>query len=308
MSVDLVLEFLNTLLRVNTPILWAGLAVLISDRAGVFNIGVEGMMLLGALFGVLGSAFTGNVWLGLACAVAVGAASGALLGFASIVLRADIVIAGIALNVGASAGTTLLLFLVTGEKGISGSLASGVLPGIDLGVVKSIPLVGPIISGQHVLTYLGFAAVPLTYLLLNRTVFGMRVRASGEDPFAARTAGIGVERMQFSALLISGALASVGGAFLSMGYVSWFGQNMTAGRGFIAVAAEVIGRGTPLGTMAGSILLSSAEAASIFMQRVGLPSELMQTIPYVVPVVALTIYGYRRHAGAARGMKRGMKA
>lgn len=304
MSVELFIELLNTLLRVNTPILWAALAVLVSDRAGVFNIGVEGMMLLGALFGVLGSAFTGNIWLGLACAIAVGAASGAVLGFASITLKADIVISGIALNVGAAAGTTLLLFLVTGEKGISASLASGVLPSLQLAGIAAIPIVGPIISGHHILTYLGFVAVPLVYVLLSRTVFGMRLRASGEDPSAARTAGIAVDRMQFSALLISGALAAVGGAFLSMGYVSWFGQNMTAGRGFIAVAAEVIGRGTPLGTMIGSLLLSSAEAASIFMQRVGLPSELLQTIPYVVPVIALTIYGYRRYLGATRRIKR----
>lgn len=304
MSVELLIELLNTLLRVNTPILWAGLAVLISDRAGVFNIGVEGMMLLGALFGVLGSAFTGNVWLGLACAMAVGAASGAVLGFASITLKADIVISGIALNVGAAAGTTLLLFLVTGEKGISASLASGVLPSIQLAGVASIPVIGPIVSGHHILTYLGFIAVPLIWLLLSRTVFGMRMRASGEDPAAARAAGVAVERMQFYALLLSGALAAIGGAFLSMGYVSWFGQNMTAGRGFIAVAAEVIGRGTPLGTMIGSLLLSSAEAVSIFMQRVGLPSELLQTIPYVVPVIALTIYGYRRYLGAMRRIKR----
>lgn len=304
MSVEVIIELLNTLLRVNTPILWAALAVLVSDRAGVFNIGVEGMMLLGALFGVLGSAFTGNVWLGLACAVAVGAASGAVLGFASIRLKADIIISGIALNVGAAAGTTLLLFLVTGEKGISASLASGVLPSVQLPGIAGIPVVGPIVSGHHILTYLGFIAVPLVYVLLSRTVFGMRLRASGEDPVAARTAGISVERMQFSALLISGALAAAGGAFLSMGYVSWFGQNMTAGRGFIAVAAEVIGRGTPLGTMVGSLLLSSAEAASIFMQRVGLPSELLQTIPYVVPVIALTIYGYRRYLGATRRIKR----
>ena len=304
MSVELLIELLNTLLRVNTPILWAGLAVLISDRAGVFNIGVEGMMLLGALFGVLGSAFTGNVWLGLACAMAVGAASGAVLGFASITLKADIIISGIALNVGAAAGTTLLLFLVTGEKGISASLASGVLPSIQLAGIATIPVLGPIVSGHHILTYLGFIAVPLVWVLLSRTVFGMRLRASGEDPSAARTAGVAVERVQFYALLISGALAAVGGAFLSMGYVSWFGQNMTAGRGFIAVAAEVIGRGTPLGTMVGSLLLSLAEAASIFMQRVGLPSELLQTIPYVVPVIALTIYGYRRYLGATRRIKR----
>lgn len=131
-------------------------------------------------------------------------------------------------------------------------------------------MVGPILSGQHVLTYLGLLTVPAMYLLINRTVFGMRLRAAGEDEVAARSSGVTVGRIRFQALMMSGALAAVGGVFLSMGYVSWFGQNMTAGRGFIAMAAEVIGKGTPLGTFAGSILLSCAEAIAVYMQRFGL--------------------------------------
>lgn len=287
-------EFINTLIRVNTPILWAAMAILISDRAGVFNIGVEGIMLIGALFGVIGSAYTGNVWLGLLFALIGGIVAGAFLAFVSIVLKADIIISGIALNIGALAGTTLLLFLVSGEKGMSGSLASGTLPKIDIPIIRDIPVIGNILSGQHILTYLGLLTVPAMYVLINRTVFGMRLRAAGEDEQAAKSSGVSVGRIRLQALAISGALAAVGGVFLSMGYVSWFGQNMTAGRGFIAMAAEVIGKGTPLGTFVGSVLLSFAEAIAVYMQRFGLPNELMQMIPYIVPVIVLAVYGNRK--------------
>ena len=136
--------------------------------------------------------------------------------------------------------------------------------------------------------------MPLIWLLLSRTVFGMRMRASGEDPAAARAAGVAVERMQFYALLLSGALAAIGGAFLSMGYVSWFSQNMSAGRGFVALAADLMGYGSAWGTMAASMLLAAAEALVISVQGRGLTSELLQAVPYIVPIVALVIHARRR--------------
>lgn len=294
-----VAEFVAVALRVSTPLTLAAIGVLISTRAGVLNIGIEGMMLAGAFAGVVVSAFTGSAFLGLVAAILIGAALGALLATAVHVAKADLILSGIAINIAATAGTTLLLFLITGSKGVSSSLPSKTLPTIDIPLLSDVPLLGLALSGHHVLTYAAFLAAPLVALFLTRTPAGIRLRAVGEKPEAAAAAGVNVRRYQFWALAASGAFGGVAGAFLSMGYVSWFGQNMTAGRGFIALAAEVMGGGSALGTMLSAIVLGTAETISITMQGGGLPSELVQTVPYIVPILALLVHAMRRR-GIAR--------
>jgi simple sugar transport system permease protein len=282
------------ILRVSTPLLLAGLGVHVSARAGVLNIGIEGMMLAGALAGVVVSALTQDAWLGLAAALLAGAFLAMLLSIAIHLLRADLILSGIALNMAALAGTTLTLFALTGDKGISGSLPSLTLPSLTIPVVEGIPVLGPILSGHHVLTYAGLLAVPLVALLVTRTPLGLAMRAVGENPEAAAATGIPVLRVQVTALLISGLFAGAAGAFLSMGYVSWFSQNMTAGRGFIALAADVMGFGLAWGTMAAALLLGATEAITLSLQGFGVPSELLQAIPYLVPVLAIVIHARRR--------------
>jgi ABC-type uncharacterized transport system permease subunit len=211
------LAFVPAILRVTTPILLAGLGVHISQRAGVLNIGVEGMMLAGALAGVLASAFSGNVWVGLIAALLTGAAMAGLLSVCIHLLKADLVLSGIALNMAALAGTTLPLFATTGDKGISSSLPSLVLPFITIPFIADIPVLGELLSGHHLLTYAGFIAVPLVAIVIARTPFGLRMRAVGENAEAAASSGINVIRVQVAALLISGVFAGAAGAFLSMG-------------------------------------------------------------------------------------------
>jgi simple sugar transport system permease protein len=287
-------SFLGTTLRVTTPILFAALGALVSDRAGVINIGVEGMMLSGAFAGVVASAFTGSAWLGLLAAILTGMALGGLLAIAVHVLRADLVLSGVAINLAAASVTVLLLFALTGDKGMSGSLPSKVLPDIALAALVPAPLLGPLFAHQHVLTWAALLAVPMVWVLLWRTAFGLRLRAVGETPEAAAIAGVRVRRVQVVALLISGGLAATGGAFLSMGYVTWFTGGMTAGRGYVAIAAEVMGGGGAFGTLAASLVLGAADALATGLQGLGLPSELMQTVPYVVPVLALVLHAARR--------------
>jgi len=282
------------ILRVSTPLILAGLGVHVSSRAGVLNIGIEGMMLAGALAGVVVSALTQNAWLGLAGALMAGALLAMLLSVAIHLLRADLILSGIALNMAALAGTTLALFALTGDKGISGSLPSLTLPSLTIPVIDGIPILGPILSGHHILTYAGLLAVPLVALLVTRTPLGLAMRAVGENPEAAAATGIPVLRVQVTALLISGLFAGAAGAFLSMGYVSWFSQNMTAGRGFIALAADVMGFGFAWGTMAAALLLGATEAITLSLQGFGVPSELLQAIPYLVPVLAMVIHARRR--------------
>ncbi len=290
--------FVAALLRVSTPILFAALGALISDRAGVINIGIEGIMLSGAFAGVVGSAFTGSAWLGLAAAVLTGCLLGALLSAAIHWLKADLVLSGIALNLACASGTVLLLFALTGDKGMSGSLPSKVLPTVNLPLLDRVPVLGTAIGHQHVLTWASLLAVPLISVLLMRTPFGLRLRAVGENAEAAAIAGVRVARVQFAALVLSGALGGIAGAFLSMGYVSWFVGGMSAGRGFIAIAAEVMGGGMALGTFVSALVLGAAETFATDLQGIGLPSELMQTVPYVVPVVALVLHASRRRRSA----------
>ncbi len=287
------LSFLATTLRVSTPILLAALGALISDRAGVINIAVEGTMLAGAFAGVVASAASGSAWLGLLAAIFAGMAMGGVLAFAVHVLRADLILSGVAINLAAASATVLLLYALTGDKGMSGSLPSKVLPQVTLGWLRPVPVLGPLLADQHVLTWAALLAVPLVGVMLTRTPFGLRLRAVGENPEAAGIAGLSVGRTQLAALLLSGGLAAAGGAFLSMGYVTWFAGNMSAGRGYIAIAAEVMGRGAAVGTFFASLVLGAADALAISLQGLGLPSELMQTVPYVVPVVALVLNAVR---------------
>lgn len=288
-----------TVLRVMTPLLLAALGILISDRAGVFNLGMEGMMLTGALVGVLLSAWTGSAWLGLIGAIVSGGLIGVLIAVAVNGLGANLIITGIAVNLAASSGTTLALFFATGDKGMSGALRSGVMPALDLPLIGDLPGIGPFISGHNVLTYAALIAVPLVSIMMARTAFGLRIRAVGVDPKAAATVGISVRAVQMQALILSGLLGGAAGAYLSMGYVSWFAQDMTAGRGFIAIAIEVMGMGTAWGTLAATIVIAIAETLAITMQTLGLPNELMQMIPYVVPIIILTIWTARGRAKRA---------
>ena len=198
-----------TVLRVMTPLLLAALGVLISDRAGVFNIGMEGMMLVGALTGVLVSAGTGSAWLGLGAAIVLCGAVGCLMAFVINGLGANLIITGIALNLAASSATTLGLFFATGDKGMSGSLKSGVLPSIRLPVIDGIPVLGPLLSGHHILTWFALFAVPLVSLLVMRTPFGLQMRAVGVAPKAAAAAGIPVARVRTLTYVIQGLCVAV---------------------------------------------------------------------------------------------------
>lgn len=292
--------FAYSMLRVTTPVLFAALGAVVSDLAGVINIGLEGMMLAGAFAGVVVSAFTGSAFLGLLAAVASGVLMALLLGYFSLKLKTDIILAGIALNLLASGGTVFLLFLVAHDKGVSTSLASKVLPQVRLPIIDSIPVIGPIFSGHNVLVYVAMLASVIVWYYLYHTPSGLRLRAVGENPGAADSVGISVHRVQFLALAISGALAGFGGAHLSMGYVSWFARDMAAGRGFIGLAAEALGGRTPGGTVIASLFFGIADALSNYLQSLRIPSEFVQAVPYLLTVVALAVYARQQTARRTR--------
>ncbi|HUW71352.1 MAG TPA: ABC transporter permease [bacterium] len=287
-------EFGYSVLRVTTPILFATLAALISDKAGVMNIALEGIMLISALSGVVFSALTGSAGLGLLGAIVAGGLVGLFLAYCALELKTDIILSGIAINLMASGGTVFALFLIAGDKGISSSLASKVLPKINIPGIASIPVIGTMLSGHNVLTYVALLSVIAVFIFLYRTPLGLRIRAVGENPGAAASVGIGVTRIQYLALTLSGMMAGFGGAYMSMGYVSWFSKNMTAGRGFIALAAEAMGGATPIGSLLTSLLFGFFDALSNTLQLMKVPSEFVNMIPYAATVIGLVIYTVRR--------------
>ncbi len=283
-------QFFYSILRISTPIMFASMGALITSKAGVINIGLEGIMLFAALSGVIFSAASGSAWAGFLAAVVTGVLIAILMSYVALVLKSHITLTGIAINMFASGCTVFILYIVTGDKGISSSLASRVMPSIDIPLISRIPILGEIISGHNILTYMSFLGVLFTYILLNKTVVGLRIRAVGENEQAALSVGAKPVKYQFIAMLISGVLAGMGGAYMSMGYVSWFSRDMVAGRGFIALAAQQLGQGTTLGTMCATFVFGMADALANNLQALQMPSEFVQSIPYLTTIIGLVVF------------------
>lgn len=282
--------FAYAILRVTTPILFASLGNVISDKAGVSNIAMEGTMLTASLAGVLASAYSGSAFVGLLAALLVGVLFSAFMAYISLYLGTKIIMAGIALNLFASSFTVYVLYMFTGQKGNSASLASKQLPTIDLPIIKDIPVLGEILSGHNVLVYVALISIVVIYVMLNKTKLGAHIKAVGENPSAAASVGINVRRVQFISLCLSGLLAGFGGAFMSMGYLSMFTRDMIAGRGWIAIAASAMGRSMVIPTVITSFLFGIFSAIGNVLQLQNMPSELINTLPYVAVFVGLVGY------------------
>lgn len=287
-------DFVYTTIRVMTPILFAALACMVFTKGGIDSIGTEGIMLMCALAGALGSHFTKNAWGGVLSAMVVGALLACLFGYVTLTLGSEPILAGIALNTLSSGLTIFLVFYTSGEKGSTQSLLSPSVPNVHLPLLRDVPILGPILSGHNMLTYAGFLITLLLFFFLYKTPTGLRIRSVGENEHAARSVGVKVMRYKYIALILAGALAGLGGAFMSLGYVSFFSKEMIAGRGFIGMAAEAMGRGTPVGVLLSSLVFGAADSLSVRLQMLNFPSQIIQTIPYVITIAAISIYSYSR--------------
>ena len=291
-------DFFYSILRVTTPLLFASMGAVVSDVAGVPNIALEGMMLIAAFAGMFFSYLFDSAVAGLLFAVLFAVLAASVLAFFTLYYKTNIILGGIAINSLASGGTIFFLYLVAHDKGTSVSLASKVLPSVTIPVIESIPVIGPAISGHNVLTYLAILSVVFTFFLLKRTSLGWHIRAVGEKKEAADSVGISVVKTQAIALIISGVMCGFGGAFMSMGYVSWFSRDMVSGRGWIALAAEAMGQQHPLGTAATSLLFGVADALSNAVATLGWPSDLVKTIPYCATLAGHAIFSIRAYRRA----------
>ena len=287
-------EFWGTVLRMATPILFAAMAAIIGDQANVLCIGYEGIMLISAMGGVLGSAYSQSLGLGLLGGLLAGAFLSAF--FAYFVLYQDTkpLLAGLGVNTLASGITIYTMYLLTGMKLNTSTLPSKQFPAVEIPVIKNIPLLGPFLSGHNLMVYLSFAATFIVWFLLFRTKLGLRIRAVGKDPNAAASMGIDVKKTKFIALIISGLLASFGGMYMSMGYMKYFSADMVAGRGFLGIAAQRLGASNPVFVMVVTVIFGAATAFGITAQTlpsVNLPAQFASMTPYLATLIGLAIMG-----------------
>ncbi|WP_312526776.1 ABC transporter permease [Paracoccus sp. (in: a-proteobacteria)] len=300
MDFDTLLPILDSAIRLMTPLLFACLAGLFSERAGVFDIGLEGKMLLAAFVSASVAYATGSAWLGLIAGVSGALAMALIHGAASITFRGNQLISGVAINFLASGLTVLLGQRIFALGGRTPSLEGAArfreitLPFADSLRDKGVfgRIYAELISGHTILVYLAFLCVPLTWWILYRTRFGLRLRAVGENPASVDTAGVSVARMRYSAVLICGALCGLAGAYLSTALAAGFVREMTAGRGYIALAALIFAKWRPWYALFATALFGLMEAVAnrfpdLHLGPVTLPSMFMNALPYILTVIIL---------------------
>ncbi|MBI1218378.1 MAG: ABC transporter permease [Rhodobacteraceae bacterium] len=300
MSFDTLISILDSTVRLGTPLLLACLAGLFSERSGVFDIGLEGKMLVAAFLSAAVAYMTGSAWLGLLAGIAGSMAFSLIHGLASITFRGNQLISGVAINMLASGLTVLVgqnwFHLGGGTPALTGA---GRFQDIELpfaAALKGVPVLGPIydqlISGHSILVYAAFLAVPGTWWVLYKTRFGLRLRAVGENPAAVDTAGVSVVGLRYGAICIAGILCGVAGSYLSTSLAASFGREMTAGRGFIALAALIFAKWRPWYALGATMLFGFLAALSNRYQTIDLgflviPNQFMDALPYILTVVIL---------------------
>lgn len=272
-------------IRMATPLVLAAIGGVFTERAGVINIGMEGMMLFGAFFGVLASHLTGSPWLGLIAGIVVGGLSGWLHAFLSIRYSANQIVSALGINILAMGLTPYLSAIIWGSRGASGSVTG--LPRWEIPLIKDIPVIGEILGPHAPTVFMMLAIVIIAQIVLFKTKWGLRVRAVGEFAKAAATAGIPVQRTRYICVIISGMLAGLAGVHLSLGHLSMFTWGMTGGRGFIALAVMIFGNWRPYRVLAAGLVFGLADALQIRLQGLGVPVQFMQMIPYLVTIAVL---------------------
>jgi len=297
-SREYLIPFAFSIIRMSTPLIYCAMGALISKQAGSINMAMEGIMLTSALTAVIFSSITQTMIGGLLGAVVGSVLISFVLAYLHLIKKAELFLTGIALNMMAGGGTIFILFILTGDKGTSRKLPSLLVPNWDIPLIKDIPIIGEIFSGHNALTYVAFLFVILTYILVFKTKTGLRIRAVGFNAHAAESVGINVNKIKFQAFLYSGIFASLGGAFMSMGYLSYFAQNMMSGRGFIGISAANLADGKALGTFLASIGFGAANALSITLQTLNLRPELVQMVPYLATVIGLVILSINKQIKA----------
>jgi len=291
--------FYAMILQLSTPLVFAALAALVSNKAGVLNIGIEGAMVSAALAAALFSTLTGSAALGVLAGVLAGILMGLFFALCAVRLRTNHILVGIATNILAAGLAVFIIYAVTGNKSDYPGIA--MMPW-NVPLLKEIPFLGEVFfQNVNPLVYAAVFAVFAVRFLFRRTVLGIRILAVGKNEAAAASVGIPTARVKTVALVIAGGLAGFGGAYLSLGYMSSFNTGMVAGRGFIGIAAEAIGAGNPVATALFAVLFGAVNAFSLAAQTFpsfAIPYELLNTLPYLTTTVGLVVYSVIRYKKA----------
>lgn len=291
------LTIIYVLLRSMTPILLASLGGLISDITGVTNIGLEGLMLLSAFTSISVGSTTGSWALGVVAGVMVSVLISYAMGFFHLKMKVDIIITGFAINIFGSGATIFLMSKLFNVTGSYNPPNLNKIPTIHIPFIENIPVLGQLLSGHNLMTWIALLSVVFMFFLLYRTPYGVHLRAIGEAPESAKSLGIPVRRLQYSAFAWSGVFVGLAGAFLSMGMTSMFVKDMTAGTGFLALAVVLLGNRNPIGILLGSFIFGLSKAIETMLQTVPnspIPSQFIQVLPYVVTILALVIFAIRK--------------
>ena len=289
-------------LQFGALLLLPALGGVISERSGVVNIAMEGMMLTGAYAGVMTTLATHNVIIGVAGAMIAGGLMALVHAIVSINFKADQIVSGIAINIAALGLTNYLLFIQTGGQGVPSLKDALRLPNLAWGPLANIPFIGRVLFQQNIIFYVAVLILLGIQFLLFRTNIGLRIRAVGEHPQAADTAGVNVRLIRYLCVIGSGLLSGLAGAYLALGIAGIFNSNMTAGFGFIALAAMIFGKYTPWGTTGACIIFGLGQALSVRMQDSGISASLLSTLPYILTIIALVGLVGRTTAPAADGI------
>ena len=291
-------------IRLATPYLFAALGETFAQRSGVLNLGVDGIMLMGAFSAFYVVFETGNLWLGILAAIVVGALFGLIMAVVSVTMQAEQGISGIGLYLfGLGLSSLLFKTLIGSVESVSG------FPVLQIPFLSDIPIIGPIFFDHNILVYLAYLMVPISTFIINRTTLGLKIRAVGQNPEAADSLGVSVAGVRYFTLILGGAMAGVAGASLSIGLINVFQENMTNGLGFIAVALVYFGGWRPVGVLGGALLFSTVTATQLWIQvlGIGLPSDLAVMLPYILTIIALAfaVRQVRQPAALTKPYERG---
>ena len=286
-SLGFLVSLLAGTIRLATPILMPALGQIYTQRAGILNLGVEGTMLMAAVTGFSVAAATGSLWFGFLVGILTGALYSALMAWLSVTLKVNQVIAGIGMNILATGLAAYIYRLIFGIR----SLPATITPFQSLNIpgLSAIPYVGTVFFQHNILVYFAFALVPITWFILEKTTFGLKIKAVGEHPRAADSKGISVSAIRYAAVIIGGAYAGAGGVFMTIAYLNMFTESVIGGFGYIAVSVVIFGRFDAKRAMWGSLLFGFASALQVRLQALGsgIPSQLLLMLPYIMTIIAL---------------------
>lgn len=295
---EIVVGILSSAVKLAIPLLLAAIGEIFSERSGVLNLGMEGMMLGGASAAFIGAYFF-NLWIGLLLGMLVGGIIGVIMAFMSVILRRNQIVVGVVLTIFGS-GLSSFLFRMSFGTAASYPTISG-FQGIEIPVLGQIPWLGPILFQNNILVYLALLAVPVAGIFLYNTTYGLRIRAVGENPRAADSLGVNVTRTRFICVVFAGLMGGLAGAYLSIGHMNIFREGMTAGRGYIVLALVIFGTWSPYRVLIGSLLFGGIDALGSRFQifKVGIPYQFVLMLPYVFTIIVLILVSLRK--GLVRG-------